>query len=83
LIALSAFKVKSIITTMDFLELKLPIPENVYKKSPEIQKNIYEYLKAMNELQKTAYLIAYNHLGSSFNILRSNGYIEWNKNKIM
>ena len=66
---------------MDFSKLKLPIPENVYKKSPELQKSIYEYLKEMNELQKTAYLIAYNHLGSSFNILRSNGYIEWIKSK--
>jgi competence protein ComGC len=66
---------------MDFSELKLPIPENVYKKTPEIQKNIYEYLNTMNDLQKTAYLIAYDHLGSSFNILRSNGYIEWSQSK--
>jgi competence protein ComGC len=66
---------------MDFSELKLPIPENVYKKSPEVQKNIYEYLDAMNDLQKTAYLIAYDHLGSSFNVLRSNGYIEWTQSK--
>ncbi len=66
---------------MDFSELKLPIPENVYTKSPEIQKNIYDYLNAMNESQKTAYLIAHDHLGSSFNILRSNGYLEWTQSK--
>lgn len=66
---------------MDFSELKLPIPENVYTKSPEIQKNIYDYLNAMNESQKTAYLIAHDHLGSSFNILRSNGYLEWSQSK--
>ena len=68
---------------MDFSGLKLPIPKSVYEKSPEIQKSIYEYLLAMNELQKKAYIIANDHLGSSFNILRSNGYIEWNQNKTL
>ena len=76
-------KNKSIIKIMDFSDLKLPIPESVYKKSPEIQKSIYEYLKAMSELQKKAYIIAHDHLGSSFNILRSNGYMEWNQNKTL
>jgi competence protein ComGC len=80
LIALSV-KDNLVITIMDFSELKLPIPENVYTKSPEIQKNIYDYLNAMNESQKTAYLIAHDHLGSSFNILRSNGYLEWSQSK--
>jgi hypothetical protein len=31
----------------------------------------------MNESQKKAYLIAKDHLGSSFNILKSNGFSEW------
>ncbi len=66
---------------MDFSELKLPIPENVYTKSPEIQKNIYDYLNAMNESQKNAYLIAHDHFVSSFNILRINGYLEWTQSK--
>jgi hypothetical protein len=66
---------------MDFTELKLPIPDVVYTKSPEVQKSIHDYLSEMNDLQKTAYLLAYGHLGSSFNILKSNGYAEWKQNK--
>jgi hypothetical protein len=31
-----------------------------------------------NEQQKKAYVIAYDHLGSSFNIYKSNGFKEWN-----
>jgi hypothetical protein len=30
-----------------------------------------------NETQKKAYLIAFHHLGSSFNIYKSNGFKEW------
>jgi len=66
---------------MDFSDLNLPIPDNVYKKTLETQKNIYEYLASMDSMQKTAYIIAIDHLGSSFNILKSNGYIEWMQNK--
>ena len=66
---------------MDFTELKLPIPDIVYTKSPEVQKSVYDYLSEMNNIQKMAYLIAYDHLGSSFNILKSNGYSEWKQSK--
>jgi competence protein ComGC len=66
---------------MDFSDLNLPIPDNVYKKPLEVQKNIYDYLVSMDNMQKTAYAIAFHHLGSSFNILKSNGYIEWMQNK--
>jgi len=66
---------------MDFACLNLPIPDNVYKKSHDEQKKIHEYLANMNEMQKTAYIIAFEHLGSSFNILKSNGYVEWVQDK--
>jgi len=66
---------------MDFSELNLPVPENIHKKTFEIQKNVFNYLSNMNQSEKKAYLIAYEHLGSSFNILKSNGYIEWSQNK--
>jgi competence protein ComGC len=66
---------------MDFSDLNLPIPDSVYKKPLEVQKNIYDYLASMDNMQKTAYAIASHHLGSSFNILKSNGYIEWSQSK--
>jgi hypothetical protein len=43
---------------------------------------VEEYISQLNERQRQAYLIAKAHLGSSFNVLRSNGYVEWiKKNK--
>ena len=47
------------------------------KKSTIEKKEIYNYLSQLDEHNKQAYLIAYNHLGTSFNILKSNGYKEW------
>jgi len=67
-------------STMDFKCLNLPIPETVYKCSLEKQNDIFEYLQSMDEHHKKAYLIAISHLGTSFNIEKSNGYKEW-KNK--
>lgn len=66
---------------MDFSYLNLPIYDGVYKLPLEVQKNIYEYLASMDDMQKIAYAIASNHLGSSFNILKSVGYLEWLQNK--
>jgi hypothetical protein len=64
---------------INFESTKLSIPESVLKLSLEKQTEIYNYLIQMNEHQKKAYLIAKDHLGTSFNILKSNGYSEWIK----
>ena len=64
-------------TQINFGETELSIPESVLKLSLEKQTEIYNYLIQMNESQKKAYLIAKDHLGSSFNILKSNGFSEW------
>lgn len=40
---------------------------------------IEEYLKTLTEKEYKAYEIAKNHLGTSFDIKKSNGYIEWLK----
>lgn len=50
--------------------------EKEMKKQQE-QTEINNYLIQMTETQKKAYLIAKDHLGTSFNILKSNGFIEW------
>lgn len=46
----------------------------------EQQKNIIIYFNQLDENGVKAYLIAKDHLSSSFNILKSNGYKEWTKN---
>ena len=62
-----------------FANLNISIPEIVYSYDNEKQKEIYQYLSSLDETQKKAYLIAKNHLGSSFSIYKSNGFKEWKK----
>jgi hypothetical protein len=64
-----------------FDNLDIPIPEIVYTYNKDKQKEIYDYLTNLNETQKKAYLIAKSHLGTSFNIYKSNGFKEWKKNR--
>lgn len=65
-----------------FNNLNIPIEDNVYKYSLEKQQQIYDYLLNMNEIEKKTYLIAINHLGTSFNIFRSTGFSAF-RNKIL
>jgi predicted deacetylase len=67
--------------SIDFSLLNIPLPEMVKQYQIEKQQEIYEYLTQMDEHHKQAYLIAYNHLGSSFNIYKSNGFKEWKGKK--
>jgi len=62
---------------VDFRSLNIPIHDNIYFHNIEDQKHIYDYLSQLDEQQKKAYVIAYNHLGSSFNICKSNGFKSW------
>ena len=41
---------------------------------------LIEYLESLSPIERTAMEIAKRHLGSSFNILKSNGYVRWIKN---
>jgi len=69
------------INSIDFEKLQLCVPKLVFSESIEIQQEIFNYLQQLNELEKKAYLIAYNHLGSSFNVHRSNGFKSWKNSK--
>jgi hypothetical protein len=60
--------------------LNIELPTIFLKYPVETQNLIIAYLESLTPIEKKAYLIAKDHLGSSFNILRSNGFIEW-KNK--
>jgi hypothetical protein len=61
-------------------ELKLELPNKFEKYDILIQENIIKYLKQLDPIEKQAYTIGIHHLGSSFNVVKSNGYIEWTKN---
>ena len=60
-----------------FEEIELPISKLLLSLPEEFQKEVYNYLSQLDEHNKQAYIIAYNHLGTSFNVLKSNGYKEW------
>ena len=60
---------------MDTTQCKYPDDFNTLSKN--LQDEITDYLNSMDERQLKAYLIAKEHLGSSFNIFKSNGYKEW------
>lgn len=66
---------------LDFSTLNIPIPGQINNYSLEIQKEIYYYLSNLNKNQQIAYIIAFQHLGSSFDIYRSNGFKEWKQQK--
>jgi hypothetical protein len=60
-----------------FDSLNMKISELLKTYPIEQQKNIFEYLNEMDDHHRKAYDIAYCHLGTSFNIARSNGFKEW------
>lgn len=66
---------------IQFDSLNLPIPD-IIKGSPiERQREVFEYLNEMDNFEKIGYKIAYEHLGSSFDIFRSNGFKKWKQLK--
>ena len=62
---------------IDFKSLNLPISDLVLTLSDNQQQEIFDYLNQLNDYNKKAYLIASEHLGTSFNIYKSNGFKEW------
>jgi hypothetical protein len=70
------------ISNINFESTELPISDNFKKIYSEQQlRDIIEYLNEMSEDEKIAYKIAFQHLGTSFNVYRSNGFINWKKSK--
>jgi len=67
-------------SSIDWCSLSIPIPENISTYPEETQQSIFDYLMQLDTIQQHAYLIAKDHLGTSFDILRSTGYSEWKKN---
>ena len=62
---------------LDFESLNMKFSHLIKTYSPELQREIFEYLNGLDEINKQAYNIAYEHLGTSFNIARSNGFKLW------
>ena len=61
-------------------EIGLELPVTFEKYSLENQELVINYLKYLNIIERQAYSIGKSHLGTSFNVLKSNGFIDWIKN---
>ena len=61
-------------------ELLLVLPNNFENYSIDIQTLIVKYLTQLDKIERQAYTIGKRHLGSSFNLIKSNGFIKWKKN---
>jgi hypothetical protein len=61
------------------LSLGLILPDNFDTWDPTLKSSVIEYLGQLDPIEKKAYKIAKEHLGSSFNIVKSNGYCDWLK----
>jgi len=67
--------------TIDFQSLGIEISDILKSYPSESQREIFEYLSSLDAINRKCYVIAFEHLGSSFNIARSNGFKEWQQAK--
>ena len=55
-------------------ELDLELPNNFENYDEKMKDLIITYLKQLDKIERQAYTIGKAHLGSSFNIVKSNGF---------
>lgn len=67
---------------VNFETLNIQIPNIIKNYSLEKQREIFDYLSELDDINKKGYNIAFEHLGSSFDICRSNGFQKWKQSKI-
>lgn len=53
-----------------------------HKPSPILTADEVQYLDSLDIKEKQAYEIAKSHLGSTFHLMKSNGFIEWKKTRV-
>jgi hypothetical protein len=59
--------------------LGLELPNNFEQYDDTIKELIVRYLEQLNSIERIAYSIGKEHLGSSFNVVKSNGFNNWKK----
>jgi hypothetical protein len=60
---------------------KSHLPDNYDQLGADTQVLVTEYINHLSEIEKKAYMIARDHLGSSFNLVKSNGFNDWLKER--
>ena len=61
-------------------EIGLELPTAYEKYDSGTQELLIKYLKQLDKIERKAYTIGKAQLGTSFNVIKSNGYIGWLKN---
>ncbi len=61
-------------------EIGLELPNSFEIYDDLTKESLIKYLKHLNTIERQAYTIGKQHLGSSFNVIKSNGYVDWKKN---
>jgi hypothetical protein len=62
---------------INFGVLSMKIPDIIKTYSADMQKEIFDYLSSLDDINRKGYEIAFDHLGTSFSITRSNGFKQW------
>ena len=55
--------------------------DNLEKYPEEVRQYIIKYLEQLGDKEKIGYSIAKEHLGTSFDVAKSIGYITWKKSQ--
>jgi hypothetical protein len=55
--------------------------DNLEKYDEEARQSILKYIEQLGDKERIAYVIAKNHLGTSFDVVKSIGYITWKNNQ--
>jgi hypothetical protein len=58
-------------------KVKAKSPMDEKQKQEHNNKNAEDYIKQLTPFEQSAHRIAKSHLGSSFNLKKSNGYLKW------
>lgn len=57
--------------------LQVALPDQFPQYSPELQAEVVAYLSQLDAMERKAYTIGKAHLGTSFNVPKSNGFGTW------
>jgi hypothetical protein len=55
--------------------------DNLEKYPEEVRQSIIKYLEQLGDKERIGYSIAKEHLGTSFDVAKSIGYITWKKSQ--
>lgn len=60
-------------------KVKVELPDNYAQLSPILQLQVVLYLSRLDPIEQKAYQIGKQHLGTSFHLIRSNGFADFHR----